>query len=116
MANEISVNLSQTISKTGESVSSNATYQANLAGPQFIGVELSVGTAAAAINIGGITPSVIFIKNLDTTNYVEIDSAIGISSFPQKLFPGQAILLLPETGTFYGRANTAPCQVWITAG
>lgn len=118
MANEISVSVNCTITQSGQSVAGAQTFSANLAATSFLGAEVTIGsTTAALLSLGGLSnPSVIMVVNQDTTNFVMIDNILALSNFPQKLLPGQSILLLPETGTLYAKADTAPCQVWVVAG
>ncbi len=118
MANEITVNLSAAISSSGQSVSGTAQFIASLSATGFLGEEVTIGSSSAAvISLGGLSdPAVILVVNQDTTNFIQVDSASTLDKFPQKLLPGQAILLLPETGTIYAKADTAPCQAWIVVG
>lgn len=118
MANEITASVSCTITQSGQNVSGAKSFTANLASTSFLGSEVTIGsTTAALISIGGLSnPSVVLVVNQDTTNFITVDNILALSNFPQKLLPGQACLLLPETGTIYAKADTAPCQAWIVAG
>ena len=118
MANEISVNLSATITQSGQSVSGSGSFQANLSSTAFLGEAITIGSSsAAAIYVAGLTnPSVVLIINQDTTNFITVDNIVGLTQFPQTLLPGQGVLLLPGTGTIYAKADTAPCQAWVVAG
>jgi hypothetical protein len=118
MANEISASVSASISQAGQTVSGSKSFSANLASTSFLGSEVTIGsTSAAALFIGGLSnPSVVLIVNQDTTNFITVDNVALLTNFPQKLLPGQAVLLLPETGTIYAKADTAPCQAWVVAG
>lgn len=118
MANEIAVSLSATISQAGQSVSGSGSYNASLSATTFLGEEVTIGsTSAALLPLGGLAaPSIVYIKNLDTANFITVDSAAALTSFPQKIRAGQSILLLPETGSIYAKADTAPIQAWIVTG
>lgn len=118
MANEINATVTCTVTQSGQSVSGTKTFQANLSSTAFIGEEVTVGnTSAATLYIAGLTnPSVVMVINQDTTNFITVAGDTGLANFPQKLLPGQACLLLPETGTIYAKADTAPCQAWVVAG
>jgi hypothetical protein len=116
MANEISINLTAAVNDSGNSVSGTATYSANFSG-NFIGNEQTVGTTAEVVQFGDVTtPVIVLVKNLDTTNFIQVDSISTMANFPQKLHPGQGCLLLPETGTIYCKADTATCKVLVVAG
>lgn len=118
MANEISVSTNITISQAGQSVQGSGTFTANLSATNFVGEEVTIGSSSAAVlTIAGLSdPSAVFIKNLDSTNFITVDSVSTLDNFPQRLTAGQAVCLLPSTGTIYVKADTAPCQAWVVAG
>lgn len=116
MANEISATTNVSITLSGQSASGNTTYRADLAG-DFVGEEQNVGTSAEALDFGDVTsPKILYVRNLDDTNYVEIDAVNTMDGFPQKLMPGDAIILLPQTSTVYAKANTASVKIFFIAG
>lgn len=115
MANEISITVNAAISTNGQGASGNTTYRADLAA-QFIGEEQTVATSAATLALGSVaSPSFVYVRNLDATNYLQVDSANTFDKFPQKIQPGAALLLFPETGTIYAKANVASVQVFVIA-
>lgn len=117
MANEISTNLSVSANTSGQSVSGSASGSADAGAGGFIGTEVTVATSAAALDLGPVTsdPVFIFVKNLDGTNFIQIDSTSAMTAFPQKVLPGQAIYLNPATAVIYAKADTAPCKIWVVA-
>lgn len=116
MANEINANLNLTINDSGNSVSGGANFQANYSGA-YIGVEVTIPTTATLLDLGGVTsPVAVLIKNLDSTNFVQVDIVSAMTSWPQKLHPGQCVALLPESGTIYCKADTASCKILVVAG
>lgn len=117
MAKEISCSLKLSIASKG---SSNAVGSVNssedLAGG-FEGFQATIGsTTAAAIALGVPSPKVVFIQNLDDTNFLTVDAIVGLSSWPQKILPGTGVVLRPPNGTIYAKANAAPVNAWIVAG
>lgn len=84
-----------------------------MAGVNFVKTTMTVPTSATALPLTNLTgiPPVLAIKNLDTTNYVEVDAVNTFNAFPQKVKPGGIVVLCPETATIYVRANTASCQI-----
>lgn len=118
MANEISVSVSCSISSGGQSVSGAKSFTASLSAASFIGEAITIGsTTAATVSIGGLSnPSTVLVINLDTTNFITVSGDVGLTQFQQKILPGQGCLLLPETGTVYAKADTAPCLAWVVAG
>jgi hypothetical protein len=116
MANEITATATLNITLTGQTASGTTTFQANLTG-DFVGEEQDIGITSETLGLGDITlPKVVYIRNMDTTNFVQVDSATTFDKFPQKIYPGQAVLLLPETATIYIKADTAPLKIFTVAG
>lgn len=116
MANEINTNISVTVSVGGQSATGTVTTPSDLT-TAFIGNEQIIGTTDETILMGDVsgTPVFIFIKNLDATNFVLVDSASTYDKFPQKLYPGKGVYLLPQTGTIHIKADTASCKVFVLA-
>lgn len=68
-------------------------------------------SAAEAITTGDlVTPGVRYMKNLDSTNYVNYGSSTGLE---HKLKAGEQHLVRVSTGkTIYGKANSAAVKLW----
>ena len=113
MSREITYNISVNASKGGARVSHGATKTLDMAGDDMLQSTQLIGTSAEAITFEDISgaPAVLLIQNLDAANYVEIDSANTFDKFPQKLLAGESVLLKPQTGTIYAKANTAPVRI-----
>lgn len=117
MPNEINANCSVGISASGQGVNGSATFPGDISVDGFLGEEQLIATVSTPLTVGDITtPKVVFIKNLDTTNFVQVDSATTFDKFPQKLYPNEGILLLPQTAAIYLKADTAACQIWVCIG
>lgn len=117
MANEISTNLNVSVSVNSQLASGAVNNQMDASNNAFIGNEQTIGTSSETIFLGdvGSTPVFLFVRNMDDTNYVEVDSASTMDKFPQKLLPGRGVYLFPQSGTIYCRANTATCRIWVVA-
>jgi len=116
MSNEISASLSLSAALGGLSVSGSAGFRANAQANGFFESEQSIATSATALDFSALgTPQLLFVKNLDETNFVQIDANNSFNGFPQKVLPGQGILLAPQTGTIYAKANTAAVLLGVTA-
>jgi hypothetical protein len=117
MAKEITTTVNATISPPGGgSAVAKSTLTEDLSG-ECVGFKFTIGIAAAAISLTGIlAPKVVCVKNTDPANFVTLDNTIALTSWPQVLQPGASVLLRPENGTLFGKANTAPCDLWIVAG
>lgn len=117
MANEISVNVSVAISSAGQTVQGTGSFLTSLGAIGFMGNEQTIGTAAEALLIGDVTtPAVVYIKNVDDTNFVEVDAVNTMDSFPQKIGAGQSLVLLPQTGTIWLKADTESVKIWAVLG
>ena len=123
MANEITVAASLTCTKTGTTVTGNTTLQITLTGngsyadTQDIGTSVEQIVFSAGIIAEGI--SLVWLKNLDLTNYIEIGNA-ALAVIYGKLLPGQFVLLAVNRAAtsdpgIYARANTAKCDLKIVA-
>lgn len=112
----ILINLSASFSDDTDafSVSNNGTLTQSGTGALF--QTQTIGTSAEALDLGDLADvgGLLLIKNTDDTNYVEIDSVNTFDNFPQKIGPGQAIVLGAQTTTIYARANTAAVDI-VTA-
>jgi hypothetical protein len=85
---------------------------ATAAGTDAIGKTQIIGTSSEQIDLGELaSAAAILMVNLDETNFVEVDSANTYDKFPQKIKPGRAILLAPETVTIHAKADTNPVAV-----
>lgn len=103
-----------TLQVTGGVTNLNAQVNSSItmSGVEVIDATQVIGTSSEQITLGEIgTPQKLLIKNLDTTNYVEIDSADTYDKFPQKLVAGDWCILCPQTGTIHAKANTAAVRI-----
>lgn len=116
MANEINTIVKLTYTKGADQTIGSTNVTASQTGSHAIANVQAIGTTAETIDFSDIaTAGPVMITNLDATNYVEIDSASAMTSFPQKLLPGESILLRPETVTIYAKAHTAACNIKVVA-
>jgi hypothetical protein len=117
MANSISVNAQLVLNlAAGGSISGTASQTNSQTGTHGIENVQNIGTTAEALVLGDLANAAfVLFKNLDATNYVEVDAASAMTSFPQKVLPGGFILLSPETITIYAKAHTAACDCLIVA-
>jgi len=117
MANSFSVNVQLILNlAAGGSISGLGAVTASQTGTHGIENVQNIGTTAETISFGDCANvAFVLFKNLDPTNYVEVDSASAMTSFPQKVLPGGVILLSPETTTVYAKAHTAACDCLIVA-
>lgn len=120
MANEITYAVSMSVSKGGASINSGTLSDTiDMTGTDMGTVTQSIGTSNEALDVPvDVTGDVhLIVKNLDSTNYVEIFKDSGNSHLLSKLSAGEACSLRAvPSGSLYGRANSAAVQIqfWIT--
>lgn len=113
MASEITKQLTFNGSKGGVSIPSDVWQKTlDMAGDDMQGDTQVIGTTEEAIVVSGDIGTVgqISIKNLDSTNYVEIGYAAGV--YVHKLIAGDFMMVPLASGvTVYAKANTSACRV-----
>ena len=111
MANELTVTAKLSFSKGGAKVNRAFTIDVNITGDAFTHEVQSVGTTEEELPQGADlgTPGFILVKNLDSTNYVEVGHSTGV--YAAKLLAGEVCLFRLNSGTLYAKANTAACLV-----
>lgn len=118
MADELVVNISLRYSPAAnvQQIQRDLANQAfTVAGvPKYLQQIQIIGTSREALNLGEIsTCGVIWVKNLDNTNYVELFPDAATSSALVKIKPGEAWAFRLASNTPYAQANTAQCSVEI---
>lgn len=116
MANEINYSVVLSVAKGGATVNPGAlSEQLTMSGDDMVQATQVIGTSAEAIDLGEISgaPSVLALKNLDSTNFV----LVGFTNPPTelKLLPGGINFLTPAGATIYAKADTAACRVLVAA-
>ena len=122
MANEISARAYLTCTKDGSTVTGDTTYSYTLTGSQKWTNTQTIGTTTeqlafpSDLTTEGI--SFFWVKNLDTTNYVDVATATPATTHIfTKLKAGQVAVFPSPTAnpTFYAIANTAAVNLQIVA-
>ena len=116
MANELSVTVIHSVTRDGVVARLEKSKTMDQAGTEYLNNTQSIATSSTAISMGDVTTlGRLTVLNTDDTNYVEVDSATTFDKFPQKIRPGEAIQLCPQTATLYAKANTAAVVIAILA-
>ena len=117
MANEIRIAASLDASKNGTGVGRSHSKQLTMSGEDVYQATQLIGTSAETIAFGEISgaPSAVLIKNLDSTNFVEIGGDSGLTVFKLKILAGSVQLITPSSGTLYAKADTAAVRIEVTA-
>ena len=123
MANEITAAASLTCTKAGATVTGNTTLQITLTNNATYADTQEIGTSVEQVvfSAGAIAEGItyIWLKNIDTTNYIEIGNA-ALAVIYGKLLAGQFGLYPVNKAAasdpgIYARANTANCNLKIVA-
>ena len=111
MANEISVSIGLYASKGGMKVQRSESKTITMTGDAITHEIQEVGTTEEELAQGADlgTPGVVFVKNLDATNYVEVGCVTGQYSI--KLLAGESCIFRASAAAVYAKANTAACNV-----
>lgn len=115
MANELKIVAGMNFSKGGAKANRRFSESVDVTGDAFTHQVQSVGTTEEVLEQGAEvgTPGYMIVKNLDTTNYIEIGSTTGV--YDIKLKAEEFALYRHNSATIYAKANTAACLVeyWL---
>jgi len=126
MANEITIGSSLSVTKSAlyaTSLPGTTSFKATMDGDALEVSTPSIGFAAdEALDFGEVTATgdvaVLYIRNNDATNYVELSYDTGGSFGAKKfatLLAGESIVFRPKSDTIYAQADTAACVCTVIA-
>jgi len=116
MASEKQTSISFSIAKSNLRVSDTVSLNEDLSGTDYYAKSWTVTTSWVAIPLDALASfDLLFIKNTDATNYVQIALDNASAQIFAKLTAGRAMFLPPNTSTLYWRANTASCVCNVVA-
>lgn len=117
MADEKRTSLNFSVVKGGQTLQQVVSLVEDLAGSEIAAVRQSIATSWTAIDLGTIaTADLLCIVNDDATNFVQLATANDDSGIFAKLAAGRCAYLAAEpTATYYAKANTAACNIKVTA-
>lgn len=114
MANELTVGISLTYSKTGVSETLSLSRQADINTGAVAKATQTIGTVEEQFALVDVADArYIVVQNLDATNFVQVGTAAGAYSI--KLKPNDFALFPPNANALYLKADTAACKVQILA-
>jgi hypothetical protein len=118
MANELNLNLVFSVSNSGLAMSQQVGAQYNQSTAATSASVATVGTTESTISLAGITtPGFLYLKNMDSTSYVDVGRASG--SYFVRVKPGEVALfrLQPAVITLYVIASGASVLLyhWLLA-
>jgi hypothetical protein len=107
--NELNISCRLSFSKNSVSIERDATINVTVTGTNYVRLNQSIGTSEEAIlgitDIG--TQGYVFVKNLDSTNYVQIGQT---NKLAVKMKAGE-IACFRTSGALYAQANTSACEI-----
>ena len=111
MSNELSITAKLYFSKGGAKVRKVLSFTDDVTGDSFISAVQSIGTVEEELAQGADlgTPGWVWVKNLDSDNYVEFGATTGVYTI--KIKAGKANLWYHDSATIYAKANTAAVLV-----
>jgi hypothetical protein len=117
MANEITSSTSLTVTKNGATFNASANKTFTQTGNVALNAVQNIGTAAELVSLGDITgvPGAMLVKNLDTTNFIEISLDSGGTQIFAKLTAGKGMLWFPSVAAVYAKSDTAACRLQVLA-
>jgi hypothetical protein len=118
MANEIRTSVRLQVTKGNLTIDrSTNSGRATMSGTRMSSVVQNIGTTYEAVSISSEvgTAGWAYLKNNDTTNYVEVGLEVSAAFHPfLKLKAGEAAVLRLATDTIFARADTAATDLEIT--
>lgn len=117
MANEITQSVQIKASKGGASVSFDNRAFFDMTGINMIQGTQTIGTMPELIDFGGIagSPRFVVIKNLDSSNFVNIAGNDTMSGLNIKILPNDCCVFHPQSADVYAQADGASCLIQILA-
>ena len=110
MADEVRIGIVFSYEKSGAKINRAEHFEADVAGDSFTHEVQEIGTSDEALvypaNFTNYT-GLVFVKNLDGTNYIEIGLT---SSYTLKLLAGESQTFRAAAALF-AKANTAACDL-----
>ena len=110
MASELSVQSSLSYSKDGDIDQIAEAFTVTVSGTARISGRQTIGTTEETLALGDVSSvGVVWIKNLDSTNYVTVGTVTSQRGF--KILPGESFPFRAANNAIYIAANTAAVDV-----
>tara|TARA_R100001129_G_scaffold30855_3_gene20378 strand:- start:2695 stop:3054 length:360 start_codon:yes stop_codon:yes gene_type:complete len=115
MANELRIEAQLDYSKSGVKEIKHDSVYVDVSGDSYSKTIQEIGTSNEQISVVSdiATYGYIFLKNLDSTNYIEIADE-NDSNYFCKLKAGEFSLFRAADSTYWARANTSACNLEVT--
>lgn len=117
MANEGYLTVNLKANKSGANIAQNYSASYSMTGNEMMQGTQNIGTTAELVTFGNITgaPQMVSIRNLDSTNFIELGGDSGLTVFKIKVAAGGIAVFTASSATLYAKANTAACNILIQA-
>src|SRR4051812_503069 len=118
MSAEISFSAYLSANKNSVAVASGSLTKTNdMTGDQMFANVQIVGTSAEALAMNDVaTLGLLFVRNMDATNFVQLALDSGMTNKFAKLKPGEFCLVpVDPSATIYAKADTAACNLQVVA-
>ena len=116
MAKTLTIAAQVALVMDGLNSSSNPGNSITLVGNAAISNIQTIGTTTEALSIGDIlTPSYLFVKNQDATNFIQIGltTAVTAGNAMFKLLPGEWAFIPTRRTVIYALADTSACDLLV---
>ena len=115
MANELRIEAQLDYSKSGVKEIKHDSVYVDVSGDSYSKTIQEIGTSNEQISVVSdiATYGYVFLKNLDSTNYIEIADE-NDSNYFCKLKDGEFALFRAADSTYWARANTSACNLEVT--
>ncbi len=116
MANEIGLSLGLTCARDGATAQGVVSLSITQAGTEMTQNVQSIGTSTEALALGDVaTPGYLFVKNLDSTNFVLVGLVTAVTSGNAfaKLLPGEGLVIPTRQTVVYAIADTGACNCLV---
>jgi hypothetical protein len=118
MANEVTLTAGLSVTKDGTTLQGYVNKQITMSGTPKISNTQTIGTTTEQLVLGDIASmGYLYLKNLDSTNFVEIGLSTPVSGANAmiKLLPGEAAIIPTRQTTIYAKADTAAVALEVVA-
>lgn len=110
MASELSLTFSLSFSKSSSSITAVESDSIDVAGTKYVKINQSIPTSDTSLTLGSVgTIGYVWLKNTDSTNYVEFGSDGSV--WPIKLKAGEICLVRWNAAAVHAKANTSACII-----
>ena len=113
MSNELQLTVSLSFSKGNARLDRSESISVDITGDSIMHNTQVIGTTEEQIVVPSdlTTYGYIFIRNLDSTNFIEVGRTTGV--YNDKLKAGEFLLKRCDGNTLYAKADTASCNTEI---